>query len=141
MAYFIEANVRSEQFSVITDVIEGKPLELFVNLQTDKALAELEEGLRSLLQGKQEKYDFIDEHTKMFADKEKATVQSFVNPEKKEPEVGEYPTMEVYKLICRLNSLIKSTRQMWSGSKKIFDFKADLKRKMDLVSPSEGMKK
>ena len=128
---------RTGQVLADSDGDTGKAMEIFANIQTPGRKKQLEERLRDLLQGKEESFECIDEHTQIFANRSVVLVKSFIIPGKKEPIENTYPTINVYWLLCKYNILYDNIEMMKRGAKDVIPPFAELDRRMKLVKDIE----
>ena len=135
--YNVELDFRTGVVYVVSDGGEGKAMEIFANIQTPGRKKQLEERLRDLLQGKEESFECIDEHTQIFANRSVVLVKSFIIPGKKEPIENTYPTINVYWLLCKYNILYDNIEMMKRGAKDVIPPFAELDRRMKLVKDIE----
>ena len=111
----------------------GKAMEIFVNLQTPNMIKRLEEKFRDLLQGKEESFECIGEHTQIFADKSETLVKSFIIPGEKEPITNSYPTFDAYWLFCKFNITYDGMENIKAGVDDQINPFEELDRRIALV--------
>ena len=134
MANKINYDFRTGRTYCSSDGIIGKPLEIYMNLQSPEEIARLEEELRLVLQKKTEFYKKTEEHAGIFADFSTTRVKSYITPGKKEPVEGDYPTLFVYQLACDYNITERNMAVINSGGQLDEDPETTRRRKMDLVA-------
>ncbi len=133
MTNAIKYDLRTGRTFATSDGLNGKALEMFINLQTPFEMRELEEKLRDLLQGKTDQYVSLKEHTKIFANRKTAFVKDYFIPFEG-PVQGPYSTKDVYELACEYNLTEHNMAVISSGGHLASDPRDDIRKKMELVS-------